>query len=97
MKIDYGQCDYEPTKVIALMKADQTPFKIEETLNFFQNCQRFQNMWDWSTTDCEGNRIMSEVVQHLNKDMKEDDICCGDCAFNPNCFLAAKAALYLGL
>ena len=42
-------------------------------------------MWDWPTTDCEGKRIMSEVVQHLNNDMKENDICCVDCNFNPNC------------
>ena len=86
IKIDYGKCDDEPIEVIALMKADQEAFKIEANLNFFQNCQRFQNMWDWSATNCEGKRIMSEVVSHLNKDMKEDDPCCWGCSFNPNCF-----------
>ena len=85
MKIDYGKF-YEPKQLIALMKPDQETFKLEEHLNFFQNCQRFQIMWDWSSTNCEGKRIMSEVVGHLKKDMKEDDICCGDCEFNPNCF-----------
>jgi len=86
MKIDYRQSDDEPMKLIALMKDDQAPFKIDKNLNFFKNCQTFQNMWNWSASDCEGKRIMSEVVSHLNRDMKEDDPCCWDCEFNPNCF-----------
>jgi len=86
MKIDYGQFDYEPKKVIALMKANYSPFKIDDRLNFFQNCQKFQNMWNWSATNCDGKRIMSEVVNHLNRDMKDNEHFCGDCSFNPNCF-----------
>ena len=44
MKIDYDQPDTEPMKVIALFKLDHTPFKIDKHLNFFKNCQQFQNM-----------------------------------------------------
>ena len=84
MKFEYGQI--EPRKIIALMKPDQITFEIEENLNFFQNCRRFQDMWDWSATNCEGKRIMSDVVQHLNKDMKDNIIGCEDCTFIPNCF-----------
>ena len=36
--------------------------------------------------NCEGKRIMSDVVQHLNNDMRENNICCEGCNFNPNCF-----------
>ena len=86
MKIDYNQSDDEQMKLIAVMKLDHTPFKIDNNLNFFKNCQTFQNMWDWSVTNCEGKRIMSAVVNHLNTDMKENDPCCLDCEFNPNCF-----------
>lgn len=86
MKIDYNQLKNEQMKVIALFKLDQTPFKIEKSLNFFKNCQNFQNMWNWSVTNCGGKKIMSEVVNHLNRDMKENEYFCGDCAFNPSCF-----------
>ena len=86
MKIDYDQSENEQMKLIALMKLDYTPFKIDKCLNFFKNCQEFQNMWNWSVSNCEGKRIMSEVVNHLNRDMKEDECFCWDCEFNPNCF-----------
>ena len=68
------------------MKANYSPFKIDDRLNFFQNCQKIQNMWNWSATNCDGKRIMSEVVNHLNRDMKDNEHFCGDCSFNPNCF-----------
>jgi len=86
MKINYNKCDDEPMETIAVLKADYAPFKIDKNLNFFQNCQHFQNMWNWSATDCEGKKIMSAVVNHLSNDMKKNDPCCWDCAFNPNCF-----------
>ena len=81
MKINYNQCDDEPKETIALLKSDQAPFKIDKNFNFFQNCQEFQKV-----TDYEGKRIMSSVVNHLDNDMKKNDPCCSDCAFNPNCF-----------
>ena len=86
MKIDYDQSVNEPRKVIALMKLDHTLFKIDKDLNFFKNCQLFQNMWNWSAKNCEGMRIMSEVLNHRNNDMKGNNPCCWDCVFIPNCF-----------
>ena len=84
LKIDYNSVD--PMKTIAILNLDQNPYKIDPNLNFIQNCQNFQNIWNWSVGDLDGKKVMNDVVQHLSRYKKTDDLGCEGCEFNPNCF-----------